>query len=230
MRRNRNKCGGRRDQIRYCKQTGTGGSWEQLWNQEQNKTVTYFTGQCFNAMGFDGFSPRLFLGSYWRNGNYGAIRGPPCSVFYPSCKGLSDGRNVYEDREWSPYYAECKDQRLVGTGQCPTNRTLNVTEVSENSAFVWLKTSSSFDWKQHVLLTENSTFVWLKTSPSFDWKQHVRLTENSMFFWLKTVRSFDWKHHLLLTENSTSFWLKTARSFDWKHHLFWMKTAHSLDW
>ena len=85
------------------------------------------------TVGFDCHFLTLFLGSYRRNYRY--YKDIPCHVYHPSCKGLSDGRNVYQYRNWSPYYAECKDQRLVGTGQCPTNQTLGVTEVSENNTF-----------------------------------------------------------------------------------------------
>ena len=85
------------------------------------------------AMGFYCYFLTLFLGSYRRYSR--SYAHSPCYVYYPSCKGLSDGRNVYQHRNWSTYYAECKDQRLVGTGQCPTNQTLGVVEVSEKNRF-----------------------------------------------------------------------------------------------
>ncbi|XP_048257678.1 uncharacterized protein LOC125383479 [Haliotis rufescens] len=42
----------------------------------------------------------------------------PCSVNYPTCRNLSDGPNVYEDRLNSTYYVVCVNQRLVYIGQC----------------------------------------------------------------------------------------------------------------
>lgn len=74
-------------------------------------------------------------GSYLRHISSN-IRGPSCSDYTPSCKDLPDGRNVYIYREWTSYYAECKDKRFVRIGTCPTNKTLSMAEVSENTFFL----------------------------------------------------------------------------------------------
>ena len=42
---------------------------------------------------------------------------------------------MYIYREWTPYYAECKDERFVRIDVCPRNETLGMTEVSENTFF-----------------------------------------------------------------------------------------------
>ena len=52
----------------------------------------------------------------------------PCWVYYPSCEGLSDGDNVYSNREWSPWYAVCKEQRLVDTDTCDRDERLNMAQ------------------------------------------------------------------------------------------------------
>ncbi|CAC5418312.1 unnamed protein product [Mytilus coruscus] len=42
----------------------------------------------------------------------------PCSIRFPSCRGLPDGLNPWNGREGSPYFAICKSQRVVLQGKC----------------------------------------------------------------------------------------------------------------
>ncbi|CAG2185880.1 unnamed protein product [Mytilus edulis] len=42
----------------------------------------------------------------------------PCYVRYPSCKGLPNGLNPWTGREGSPYFAVCKNERVVYNDMC----------------------------------------------------------------------------------------------------------------
>lgn len=42
----------------------------------------------------------------------------PCNVRFPSCRGLPDGPNAWTGREGSPYFAVCRQQRVMASGMC----------------------------------------------------------------------------------------------------------------
>ncbi|KAK7102889.1 hypothetical protein V1264_021047 [Littorina saxatilis] len=52
----------------------------------------------------------------------------PCWVRFATCSDLPDGMNVFVGREWTPYYAICKDNRSLGFDVCPFNDTLKIPE------------------------------------------------------------------------------------------------------
>ncbi|XP_025107576.1 uncharacterized protein LOC112572218 [Pomacea canaliculata] len=51
----------------------------------------------------------------------------PCSI--PSCRGLSDGRNVYTGKEWTSSFIVCEDQRIVSDGVCSADTRLNMSQI-----------------------------------------------------------------------------------------------------
>ncbi|XP_076466662.1 uncharacterized protein LOC143297937 [Babylonia areolata] len=55
--------------------------------------------------------------------------GTPCHVHNPSCKDLPDGRNVYQYREWSPYFVVCQSNRTVDSGQCARDLKLSIARL-----------------------------------------------------------------------------------------------------
>ncbi|KAL5013289.1 hypothetical protein ScPMuIL_007559 [Solemya velum] len=42
----------------------------------------------------------------------------PCNVRFPSCAEKEDGLNSWTGREWSPYFAVCKEGRVVYQDKC----------------------------------------------------------------------------------------------------------------
>lgn len=42
----------------------------------------------------------------------------PCSDRLPSCVGLSNGKNAFSGRMWSPYYVDCLNNRTYTVHRC----------------------------------------------------------------------------------------------------------------
>ena len=63
-----------------------------------------------------------FSGDYVENECRSAQGCVPCSARYPSCVGLTNGLNSWPDREGSPYFVVCKNERVVYHDQCDYER------------------------------------------------------------------------------------------------------------
>ncbi|XP_071083484.1 uncharacterized protein [Haliotis cracherodii] len=46
----------------------------------------------------------------------------PCVYRYASCANKPDGVQPWEGRSWTPYFAECKNQRTLYSGSCASSR------------------------------------------------------------------------------------------------------------
>lgn len=50
----------------------------------------------------------------------------PCSLRFPSCSGLPDGKHSWAGREWSPYYVVCEEERVIFQGECEGEKSAQV--------------------------------------------------------------------------------------------------------
>ncbi|XP_048257665.1 uncharacterized protein LOC124146559 isoform X2 [Haliotis rufescens] len=85
----------------------------QLYNPETQRCEHYSMVKCGKR------TEPLGMCEYAKHACFGGrYCGPPCHVYSPTCRNLSDGLNVYEYRLNSPHYVVCVNQRLVYTGVC----------------------------------------------------------------------------------------------------------------
>ncbi|XP_046555131.1 uncharacterized protein LOC124264429 [Haliotis rubra] len=89
-------------------------NYPQLYNPDTQRCEHYSMVQCGNRS-----EPLGYCEYDWNRCAGSRYCGPPCHVYNPTCRNLSDGLNVYEYRINSSYFVVCVNQRLVYTGQCP---------------------------------------------------------------------------------------------------------------
>ncbi|ESO88820.1 hypothetical protein LOTGIDRAFT_234405 [Lottia gigantea] len=62
----------------------------------------------------------------YRRGKCGTSHCQPCVA---TCTGKSNGRHSHENREWSPFYVICNDQRTIKVDTCSKDETLNIARL-----------------------------------------------------------------------------------------------------
>jgi hypothetical protein len=75
----------------------------------------------------------------------------PCSARFPSCVGLTNGLNSWPDREGTPYFVVCKNERVVYHDQCDYDKTFIIVLYESFKTFTGKKMSACFISIMHSL-------------------------------------------------------------------------------
>ena len=88
-----------------------------------------------------------------------------------------------------------------------------------DNTYVWLLTTLTYGYWQHLHMVIDNTYVWLLTTLTYGYWQHLHMVIDNTYIWLLTTLTYGYWQHLCMVIDNTYVWLLTTLTYGYWQHL-----------